>query len=1086
MADTILYFDRSGDFASFLEGEACSEGLCWVRGSIDSVRKDFFLHDASAVVIRSADPSDVVALRGTTARVVWAIPSDGNSRGWEESQETLELALALAGVVLCNEEQASLFEEITQVSVTHGLKLKKALVSVVHAIAIGAGAGIGNMCKVMPLIQKVAKQFDVYVDVICNPSVPTSHKIFTQNEWVGKAYGSMHLGYEKNYDQAFITSSLGDILPPVKADKIYCQRRHYSFWDLCRFMPETLYNFLGAEEFFAGLTVTNSDYYRKFYSISKYSFPDNAVVGLCGTGKGGAWQKRAWPYFEELAAHLQKLGYEVRSYGVENEYIDGTENYTGKTLRESIRLLKECSCVIASDGGLMQLADSMGIPTIAIFGPAGIVKNAPFTEFSRIVKTDSSCSPCLWRAEFKNCDEPECMSRISVDMVIRTFEELRRYVKSVKGESLLCSPPPASLALFEQENVQLDGENEYSLSELGGNETFWDDLLQHQATGWMKLGDFSRVQQVLDLDKSDTCYRLVEYDAQLGQRTNDIARAEHALHVLAEMNPDLFRLRLNIIRFYRKYRMWEKCFDAIASLSPSDEKQKGQLLVEHGITCLESGQLENAASIFEEAKAVCPELSSTIDKKTDTSLCRHASHRRPLDVAQQLGVGVLVERGIYLPESFKNISRIAGLYVYYADEWERFLEDRELLDVVLLDDSVQVKAQTALDGLPVVKCDVQQVSSEQLLRKLCESSPRFDAAHKQCGKTVPAERILILNHHHMHKWKPHGGEFSTLEIIKRLQRLGNEVIVVVPNRKNTETFCEVYDGIPYIIGAHENAVSLLKEAYHSYFPDLVLLHGTSALNVGPFLSGFPVPKALFVRYWDVVSRPPYDSISLEAEDHLPVEYKKLYDNLDSVICNAKHASELVRSRFDAHCITSYVPVAPPSKIPEKPFYQRKYVTLINPRKAGGEKVLQQIAQRLPYVQFRTFGQPSIVMPQNVTVFPYHSGDYSGMYEDTSILLFPFGEIPCGTGRVVLEAYHCGTPVVSLNSGGIGEVVPEEHLVKNNDDYSDWTRIVRALYESEDPDSIIGMMQQAVAPFNAEEQLAIVDTEILRLLEMSEQ
>jgi ADP-heptose:LPS heptosyltransferase len=825
MKNRILLFDRADNFFALNNGYQNFEGIEWGIGNVQNARKDFLTHNnCSTVIVHSSNPRDLLQLQRTKAKSIWVLPREGGGAEWEANLSELEKALAFAGVVVCTEEQGQQFEALTQVSVTPNISLKKALKSVEYTIAVGVGAGIGNMCKVMPLIQKLSKHFGVVIDVVCNPSVPNSHQLFTQNEWVGKSYGKMHLATYKQYKSVFLTSCLGDLLPPIVAEKTYVQRRHYVFWTLCRFMPELMYNFLGAEDFFEGLHIADSDYYQKFYSGSRYIFPNNMIVGLCGTGKGGAWQKRAWPYFEELAAQLRKQGYEVRSYGVENEYISGTENYTNMPLRNSLEHLKECSFVIASDGGLMQLADAMGIPTIAIFGPAGVVKNAPFSEFSRVVHSGLECSPCLWRSEFKSCDRPDCMTNISVEQVLGTFDELKNAVIKANGVATNTSPPVLTIDLFNRETDRLSNEGRHSLLSLGGAESFNGMLASHLAAGWMKLGELARVQEVVDLPAEEKDLTLLQYQVQLARKACR-SEEEQYLKDIFLRHPDEATSALALIRFYRRNKKWGLFHDMLSSTKVANDNKKGIFLFEQGLGLLEQGKLVAAENSLKEAKSYSPQLASKVDQLTDTTICRHAAHRQQLTDKDKPSVGVLLNNGELLPETFRVVANIADLYVYYSDELESFVNDRSCLDILIVDHSVKHISQFD-DNLSPLCIDVNRISESDLLGAI-QGCPTWPRAFVIKGKKTRApKRILLLNHHHMQRWEPHGGEFSTCEIVKRLQRLGYEVLVAVPNRKNLESFCEMYDGIPYIIGRHENAIGLLQHAYHTYFPDIIFLHGT--------------------------------------------------------------------------------------------------------------------------------------------------------------------------------------------------------------------------------------------------------------------
>jgi len=87
------------------------------------------------------------------------------------------------------------------------------------------------------------------------------------------------------------------------------------------------------------------------------------------------------------------------------------------TLRESIVAISLCSLFISNDSGLMHIASSVRIPTIAIFGPTLPHKTAPSNKMVRVLYHPVDCAPCKDR----ECPlDHRCMKEIEVDEV---FEE---------------------------------------------------------------------------------------------------------------------------------------------------------------------------------------------------------------------------------------------------------------------------------------------------------------------------------------------------------------------------------------------------------------------------------------------------------------------------------------------------------------------------------------------------------------------------------------------------------------------------------------------------------------------------------------
>lgn len=85
-----------------------------------------------------------------------------------------------------------------------------------------------------------------------------------------------------------------------------------------------------------------------------------------------------------------------------------------RTLRQSMALIKRLNLFITNDSGLMHVADTFGVPIVAIFGPTDPNATSPFSPDHAVVRKPVFCSPCLLR----DCPiDHRCMAQIGVEDV---------------------------------------------------------------------------------------------------------------------------------------------------------------------------------------------------------------------------------------------------------------------------------------------------------------------------------------------------------------------------------------------------------------------------------------------------------------------------------------------------------------------------------------------------------------------------------------------------------------------------------------------------------------------------------------------
>lgn len=105
-------------------------------------------------------------------------------------------------------------------------------------------------------------------------------------------------------------------------------------------------------------------------------------------------------------------------------------NLAGQTnLRALAAVLRRCALFIGNDGGVMHVANAMGTPTVAIFGPSNDRAWGPYrpagdagSERSTVLRADLPCAPCLYRGFLPGapdgCPSRDCLDLIQVEAVL--------------------------------------------------------------------------------------------------------------------------------------------------------------------------------------------------------------------------------------------------------------------------------------------------------------------------------------------------------------------------------------------------------------------------------------------------------------------------------------------------------------------------------------------------------------------------------------------------------------------------------------------------------------------------------------------
>lgn len=149
---------------------------------------------------------------------------------------------------------------------------------------------------------------------------------------------------------------------------------------------------------------------------------------------GARWNTKRW-YSNRYAELIDELDrrYDARiiligdkddmdvANNIANQITSPITNLSGKTtLVELAAVLNRCDILITNDSGPMHLANLLGRPVVAIFGPTDPNKTGPAGEKNKILKTNIPCSPCFK----KNCKALLCMDEIGVRDVLAAVEDV--------------------------------------------------------------------------------------------------------------------------------------------------------------------------------------------------------------------------------------------------------------------------------------------------------------------------------------------------------------------------------------------------------------------------------------------------------------------------------------------------------------------------------------------------------------------------------------------------------------------------------------------------------------------------------------
>ncbi len=171
------------------------------------------------------------------------------------------------------------------------------------------------------------------------------------------------------------------------------------------------------------------------FFVQKNLNEDALIIGI-NTGAGGRWQYKKWHEHStaQLADRLSiELGAKVLLFG------GSQEAERNRRIMEMVRtpvinvgtdwdilgfaaIIEQCSLVVSSDSLAMHLAQSVGKPVVAFFGPTP-AQEIELSSPSKKITPHMDCLVCYKQT----CDfNPSCMDNITVDMMFSAVSDVVR------------------------------------------------------------------------------------------------------------------------------------------------------------------------------------------------------------------------------------------------------------------------------------------------------------------------------------------------------------------------------------------------------------------------------------------------------------------------------------------------------------------------------------------------------------------------------------------------------------------------------------------------------------------------------------
>ena len=275
-----------------------------------------------------------------------------------------------------------------------------------------------------------------------------------------------------------------------------------------------------------------------------------------------------------------------------------------------------------------------------------------------------------------------------------------------------------------------------------------------------------------------------------------------------------------------------------------------------------------------------------------------------------------------------------------------------------------------------------------------------------------------------------GGEYSSIEILKKISHSYDTYIIA--RSKSPDIKLIDIGELSYLAIPRDLFFVISKYIISQSCPDIIAGYGKSFCELIASKKVSHKNILFFPRHFkDILGENNLPYIK-GSKTYVPVPSRTCIATMmksNKVIFNARYPLQVAETAIKDLSNKSYVCLAPVKEINKH--HKGSSIGLINPEK-GGLELVRSLAKMQPQLDFIVVGASYLSLPSNVTQREWvnqDNGDYSALYENIGILLYPWSNTPfCGHGRVVYEAINLSIPIISNDVIPLREVLPRNFLL----------------------------------------------------------
>ena len=119
----------------------------------------------------------------------------------------------------------------------------------------------------------------------------------------------------------------------------------------------------------------------------------------------------------------------------------------GESIEKVCALLQRSNFLCCNDGGLLHLANALGVRTVSIFGPVDEKVYGPYGNHAahEVVTEPVACRPCYKKFHFPPCPyDRRCLKDLAVEKVVAAMRKINEHAMRIDPEQAPNAPVEGS------------------------------------------------------------------------------------------------------------------------------------------------------------------------------------------------------------------------------------------------------------------------------------------------------------------------------------------------------------------------------------------------------------------------------------------------------------------------------------------------------------------------------------------------------------------------------------------------------------------------------------------------------------------